>query len=95
MTERALKAKEIARPIAETVDWYIDKTGVIFAIHQTEPISTEERLAIIAYVLANDVLNMESIITALKAQLAAERKEKICQPNQNTRSIVKIAKQIR
>lgn len=70
IVERASDAREIARPIADTVDWYVDEAGAISAVHQSEPITTEERLAVIAYVVANDVLNLARVNEELNARIA-------------------------
>ena len=55
---RALNAIEIATPIDKTINWYIDEHGEIDAVHQTDLISIEERLAVIAHALAHDVINL-------------------------------------
>ena len=52
---RAEQAQEITRPLADSVDWYLDENGGISSAHGAE-VSTEERLAVIACVLAADVL---------------------------------------
>lgn len=75
LRERANNAKEIARPIADGVDWYIDEAGEINAIHQSEPITTEERLATIAYVVADDAIHLADVNTALLDEVERLREQ--------------------
>ncbi len=56
--KRAVDAIEIVAPIDRTLNRYIDSAGNIFAVHQTEPVSIEERLAVIAHAVADDVINL-------------------------------------
>lgn len=67
--KRAVDAIEIVAPIDRTLNWYIDSAGNIFAVHQTEPVSIEERLAVIAHAVADDVINLIYEIEA-KTKLA-------------------------
>ena len=67
---RAVQAIEYALPIHEGIDWYIDDNGIIGAVHQIEPVSTKERLAIITNVLANDVLHLIQQLESISKELS-------------------------
>jgi hypothetical protein len=67
---RATDATKLVEPLASCISWYIDENGGINIIYQIDPISEEERLAVIAHVLANDVIYLLHHVDILKAQLA-------------------------
>jgi len=59
---RAVQAIQYAQPIHKNINWYVEDSGLIGAVHQLEPITTEERLAIITNVLADDVLQIMQLL---------------------------------
>lgn len=70
LIERAKNAREIAYPIASEVDWYTDDSGEINSVHNGGEVSTEQRMAVIAYVIAGDVLRLAHENGALGSMLA-------------------------